>query len=38
MKCKYGEWGCPYVEETHGCCIKERCPEYQDNNNNYDVE
>lgn len=29
MECKYGEWICPYVEETHGCCIKERCPEYQ---------
>lgn len=30
MKCKCGDWECPYVEETNGqCCIPEGCPEWQ---------
>lgn len=30
MNCRFGEWECPYVEETNGqCCIPEKCPEWQ---------
>ena len=33
MKCKCGEFECPYVEETNGqCCIPEKCPEWQSYN------
>ena len=29
MKCRYGEWECPYWEEAHSGCNRKLCPEWQ---------